>query len=121
MSKSIVCLVAATLAVVTGLSTALAQDPVKIAPGSHKVLLDNDRVRVYEYVGKPGDKLAMHSHPAHFVYFLTPGKARFTGQDGKTTEAEFKAGDTRWSEAVTHTVDNLGPGEVRAIVVELKQ
>ena len=45
-----------------------AQDMVKVAPKNCKVLLDNDRVRVIRVVSKPGEKMEMHSHPAHIVY-----------------------------------------------------
>jgi hypothetical protein len=45
-----------------------AQDMVKVAPKNCKVLLDNDRVRVIRVVSKPGEKMEMHSHPAHIAW-----------------------------------------------------
>ena len=41
----------------------MSEDAVKVAPNSYKSILENERVRVLEYRGKPGDKTAMHSHP----------------------------------------------------------
>jgi len=99
----------------------MAPDVVKVAPNQCKVLLENDRVRVVEIWIKPGEKLAMHSHPAAVTYFLTAVKAKTTSPDGKTTETEAKAGEARWSEALSHAQENLGKAEVRALVIEMKE
>ncbi len=98
-----------------------AQDIVKVAPKNCKVLLENDRVRVVRVVTKPGEKLEMHSHPANIIYALASAKAKFTSSDGKTEERELKAGEAVWSEAVTHSTENTGTGESRALVIELKK
>ncbi len=98
-----------------------AQDMVKVAPKNCKVLLDNDRVRVVRVVTKPGEKLEMHSHPANIVYSMTSGKAKFTSADGKTEERELKAGQAVWSDAVTHSTENVGTSESRVLVIELKK
>lgn len=98
----------------------MAQDAVKLDPDRNKLVFENDRVRVYEVTSPPGNTLGMHSHPAHVVYFLTPGKTRFKAADGKVTEGEVKAGEARWSEPVTHSVENIGTTTLRAVVVELK-
>jgi len=102
-------------------STAVAQDPVKVAPEKCKVLLENDRVRVLDFWLKPGDKLPMHSHPAAVTYFMTTGKVKTTLPDGKSTEMEPKAGEARWAEPVTHANENIGAAEAHVIVVELKE
>jgi len=98
-----------------------AQDMVKVAPKNCKVLLDNDRVRVIRVVTKPGEKLEKHSHPDYIIYALTPGKRKFTSADGKREERALKAGQTVWSDAVTHTVENTGTTEDRTLVIELKK
>ncbi len=97
-----------------------AQDMVKVAPKNCKVLLDNDRVRVIEVRIKPGEKIAMHSHPANVVYSFTAGKAKFTLPDGKAEEREIKAGQAIWSAAVTHASENTGTALSRVLVIELK-
>lgn len=111
---------AATLSLLLGAVAALAQDPLKVGPDQNKLVLENDRVRVYEVKNPPGGTLKMHSHPAHVVYFLESGKAKFTNADGKVTEAEVKAGQALWSEPVTHSVENTGTTPLRAVVIELK-
>jgi len=110
----------ATLLLLVGAGTALAQDPAKVSPGTTKVLLENDRVRVLDVRVKPGGKVPMHSHPAYVVYFLSDGKTRFTYPDGKTEEREGKAGAAAWSEAVTHAAENVGTTELHVLNIELK-
>ncbi len=111
----------ATLALVVATKTAMAQDQVKVAPNNTKVLLENDRVRVLDVQTKPGEKLAMHSHPAYLVYSLSTSKAKFTSPDGKTTESELKAGAVNWREAETHAVENVGTTDSHVLVIELKK
>src|SRR5271167_171670 len=108
------------LFVVTG--TALAQDVTTVAGGTetHKVLLDNANVRVLDVRLPPGQKVAMHSHPANVTYFLTDAKFKVTSPDGKTEERDSKAGQARWSEAVTHAIVNVGTSEVHLVQTELK-
>jgi len=113
---------AALVGLIALLATSLcAQDLVKVAPKNCKVLLDNDQVRVVRVVLKPGEKLPMHSHPNNVVYSLSGGKAKYTLADGKTEERELKAGQTTWSEAVSHSTENSGTTESRSLVFELKK
>jgi quercetin dioxygenase-like cupin family protein len=112
---------AATLSLLLGAAAALAQDPLKVDPARNKLLLENDRVRVYEVNSPPGNTLGMHSHSVHHVvYFTGPGKLKFKNADGKVTEVEVKAGEALWAEPVTHSVENIGTTPIRGVVVELK-
>jgi len=114
----VVLVVAMMLGVVS--KTSMAQDVMKVAPESHKVLLENDRVRVLEYRIKPGKKDAMHSHPDYLVYVLTTGKFKFTLPDGKTFDREGKAGEVLFIEAETHATENVGSTEAHGLLIELK-
>ena len=40
--------------------------------------------------------------------------------DGKTQEETIKAGESRWTPAVTHAVENLSDKDMEGILVELK-
>ena len=98
-----------------------AQDPAKVAPKIVKVLLENYRVRVLEIRANPGEKLPMHSHPAHAVYTLTPIKGRNISRQGEITEFEAKRGTVGWSEPLTHITEYQGNTENHLILVELKE
>ena len=106
---------------VLGFQLARAQDPVKVAPQAFTVKLDNSHARVLAYHSKPGDKEAMHSHPAVLLYIVTGGKIKSTTADGKSTVNEYKAGDVVWREAITHSGENVGTTEVSSILVEFKE
>ncbi len=99
----------------------LAQDPVKVAPNNYKVALENDSVRVLNLTVKPGEKIAMHSHPDHVVYHITAGKVKFTDSAGKTKEVEMKAGEATYAKAETHQPENVGSGELKFVIFELKK
>jgi len=111
----------ATLLLLIATGSALAQDVMKVSPETHKVLLENDQVRVLDARMKPGEKVAMHSHPPNVVYFLTDGKIKITYPDGKTEEREVKAGVAGWSEGVTHAAENVGTTEFHELQIELKK
>ena len=116
--RFLVCVLLTTvLSVVTPIP---AQDVVKVSPETHKVLLENEHVRVLDVHAKPGEKVAMHSHPASTLYYLTDGKLKITYPDGRTEERTVKAGTAVWSEAVTHAVENVGASEFHEVHIELK-
>ena len=106
-----------------GAGSAAAQDAAGVQPRAYRVALENDKLRVLEFNSRPGLAVCgngMHSHPAHLTVTLTAGKARIKTPDGKTFEAENKAGDMFWSEAETHEVENISGKHMRALIVELK-
>lgn len=102
-------------------STASAQDPVKVAPDVYKVALENDSVRVCSVEAKAGAKIAMHSHPDHAVYAISGGKVKFTYPDGKSKEVELKTGEATWVKAETHATENIGTTDLKLVVFELKK
>jgi beta-alanine degradation protein BauB len=103
-------------------SAALAQDVVKVSGGqeTHKVVLDNAEVRVLDVHLQPGQRVAMHSHPASVVYYVTDTKIKFTLPDGTSRVAEAKAGTAVWREPGTHAVENVGTSEFHLVQTELK-
>jgi quercetin dioxygenase-like cupin family protein len=78
------------------------------------------RIRVLEFISDPGDKEGWHSHPAFVVYVVTGGTLRIRTPDGKSLDVEFKTGDIRYREPVTHTTENIGKSQLHAIIVELE-
>jgi hypothetical protein len=51
---------------------------------------------------------------------LSDAKVRVTLADGRQIDAANKFGDVFWSEAETHTVENIGSQVMRALIVEIK-
>jgi quercetin dioxygenase-like cupin family protein len=97
-----------------------AQDAATVTPKVVKVRLENDRVRVLDFISDPGDREGWHSHPAFVVYVVTGGTLRINTPDGKSNDVEFKIGDIRYREPVTHTTENIGKTQLHAIIVELE-
>jgi quercetin dioxygenase-like cupin family protein len=98
-----------------------AQSPMTTSPQYYKVLFENDQVRVFEYRLKPHEIEPMHSHPTEgIVYVLTGARLKFTIPDRPPEERSAAAGEVIWREPVTHSVENVGDTEARAIVFDLK-
>ncbi len=116
MKRSISLLALSLLASIT----ALAQDPTKVDAQHYKVEFENDKVRVLRVKIGPRGKTAMHSHPDAVVVAVTETKVRHSFPDGKSQEAEFKAGAAHWTPAATHVGENLTDKPLEVILVELK-
>jgi quercetin dioxygenase-like cupin family protein len=99
---------------------ALAQDALEVAPEHYTVMLENDHVRVLEVKIKPGEKEAMHTHPATVHIELVPTKVKIAYPDGKSVELEGHQGEAIWVGPVKHTVENIGNTEIHAYIIELK-
>lgn len=84
------------------------------------VRLDNDRLRVLELRLRPGEKEAMHSHPAYLVIVLRPARMRMTSPEDRVTELDLTAGQVSFSEATAHAGENVGTTELHELIVELK-
>ena len=98
----------------------MAGDAAVIAPHFYKVVLENDRVRVLEFRGRPGDKTEMHSHPALVYIGLTECSVKFSSPDGQTVEKNLTAGQLMYLDPVDHAAEILGSNEVHGFIVELK-
>ena len=103
-----------------GDASVLNQDAAKVNAKYINVKVDNARVRVFESTLKPGDKEALHSHPASIIYVIEGGKVRSHAADGSVVEAELKTGDVQYREPLTHWAENIGTTTTRLIIVELK-
>lgn len=95
-------------------------DPVKASPNNYKLLYEDDDVRLLEMTLKAGETDNEHSHPNELVYFLSGGKVKIHLPSGETAEAEPPDGFVMPHEPWTHTVENVGTTDVRAIIYEKK-
>ncbi len=103
-------------------------DAVTAAPEHHKVLLENERVRVLDARITPGDSTPIHTHrwasvlyilgASNFVRFDADGNVVF---DSRAAQTLPPAGTVLWSPPLPlHSVENVGDAEIRVISVELK-
>ena len=95
-------------------------DPVQVSGKNYKTLMENDQVRVLEMTLNVGETDITHSHPDETVYFVSGGKVKIHLPGGDAMEAELPDGHVMWHEAWTHTVENIGTTNIKAIIVENK-
>jgi quercetin dioxygenase-like cupin family protein len=97
-----------------------ALDPVRIAPDTHKVAFENTFVRVLDVHVPAGKIEPRHRHPHGLSVYFTDWEAKVT-VDGKPPQVnQRKTGTVAWSDAVTHTVENVGKSEGHVLRIELK-
>ena len=98
-----------------------ALDPVRVAPDTHKVALENAFVRVLEVHVPAGKIEPRHRHPHGLSVYLTDWEAKVT-IDGRPPQVNKRqAGSFAWSDAVVHTVENVGKNDGRVLRIELKR
>ena len=95
-------------------------DPTKVAGDVYKLILENERVRVFDVRFKPGQKAEMHGHPDHVIYVISDYTLNLRMPDGSSQEIPLKAGQTFWMGAGPHAAENIGKTEGHAVVVELE-
>jgi hypothetical protein len=103
-------------------------DAVAAAPKNHRVLLENDRVRVLEVTVAPGERQAVHAHcwPS-VMHIFYEGISRNYDAEGRLIDeikvapppSEFPK--TLWLQPTPpHSVHNLDSQPIRLLRVELK-
>jgi quercetin dioxygenase-like cupin family protein len=95
-------------------------DPVRVAPDTHKVAFENAFVRVLDVHVPPGKTEPRHRHPHGLSVYLTDWDAKVTVDSRAPQVNSRKAGTFAWSDAVVHTVENVGKSEGRVLRIELK-
>lgn len=104
-------------------------DALVAAPGHHRVLLENDDVRVLETRVAPGERTPVHTHRwpgalyvlgwSDFKRYDHAGNLIF---DSKAASFAPVPGTCIWSGPITpHFIENVGNQELRVIAVELKK
>lgn len=94
-------------------------DAIKVASQVYTLKNDSLGIRILEVNAKPGQAIAMHSHPDNALYVTDGGTAEFTGSDGKKQTVELKTGMSQIGPAESHAVKNTGKTTVKAILVEV--
>ena len=96
-------------------------DMVAASPAMMKVETDNEYVRVTRVTVPPHGTLPMHTHPSRYVVvYVSGGRMKTTGADGKVETASLAPGTVRANAPTKHMNQNLGNKSSEAIVIELK-
>ena len=95
-------------------------DAVSIAPHLHKIVSENNKVRILDVEVKPGDHADLHSHPDNVIIVIQGGTLSMSFKDGSTKEVVLESGSTFFSPSNEHIVDNKGDETIKVIQVELK-
>jgi quercetin dioxygenase-like cupin family protein len=97
-----------------------ALDPVRVAPDTHKIAFENAFVRVLDVHVPAGKVEPRHRHPHGLSVYFTDWEAQVT-VDGRAAQVnQRKAGTFAWSDAVVHTVQNVGKSDGHVLRIELK-
>lgn len=103
-------------------------DAVVAAPEHHKVIFENENIRVLDTRVRPGETVPVHTHRwASVVYTLQTGEfVRFDAMNNTTLDTRVTPHDieidkaSRFPPQQPHSIENVGMSEMRAITVELK-
>lgn len=104
-------------------------DAAAAAPQNHKILLENESVRVFETRIAAGERTPVHTHawPAalyvvtwsDFVRYDPAGKVLL---DSRTMASKPQPGSAMWAAPVgPHYIHNVGTSDLVVIAVEIKR
>jgi mannose-6-phosphate isomerase-like protein (cupin superfamily) len=102
-------------------------DALIAAPQHHLLLLENDSVRVLDTRVPPGETVPLHTHRWPSVLYILSW-SDFVRRDARgavvidsRSSERLLLGAALWSPPLfPHTLENVGPFDLRAISVELK-
>jgi quercetin dioxygenase-like cupin family protein len=115
-----IALVIGAAAVARSQTASDAPDPLQVAADTHKLAFENTFVRVLDVRLPPGKLEPRHRHPHGMSVYFTDWDAKVT-VDGRQPEVHHRqAGTFAWSDAVAHTVQNVGQSEGHILRIELK-
>ena len=103
------------------MTSSLRIDPLISDPGHHRLVLENDKVRIIRAVFGPGE-----AAPGFFdavgavIVSLTPGYFEITSVDGKKAYSRSDFGTATWSPAGRILLKNLSDMNAEFIVIEPK-
>jgi len=102
-------------------------DALLAAPASHRLLLENDRVRVLDVVIEPGAREPEHTHQAVSLMIVDePARIRYYQGDALRFESQVRSESqpgvrVRWMEPEgPHSVENIDEHRYHAIRIELR-
>lgn len=112
----------------SGIEPDEALDAMTAAPDHHRVIFENEHVRVLDARIKPGETVPVHTHrwpsivyalsTSEFIRYDVNGNALL---DSRTANAEIEIDSVISQPPLPpHSIENVGDSEIRAINIELK-
>jgi len=98
---------------------ALGQDLVSVAPQAAKIEYEDARFRIVRLKIAPDETLPMHDRPYRVIIPLTPGDAKLTLPDGRTSISRTQAGHVTFSGPGKRSVTNVGV-PIENVLIEFK-
>jgi len=98
----------------------IIKEVVDTYPANTTVKIENDYIKVVEFILKPGDKLPLHKGDPRAIYSLSDYKLKWTEGD-KETEKEWTKGHAHWHNAIDHAAENIGDTDANFLVVTRKE
>jgi beta-alanine degradation protein BauB len=96
-------------------------DALAASPENFHLVLENENVRVLEYVLLPGQKDRPHTHPRRIAHVMSGGTLRVGFPDGTSMVFEEKTGESSWSApSPLHDTGNIGTTPIKMLLVEVK-
>ena len=96
-------------------------DPVKVAPTTHRLLFENQYVKVIEARIPPGVHDAKHAHNKGVLVFLDDYDMQMKYYPKGDSKVVHRTARTAvWSDALVHETINVGKTTSHAIRIELK-
>lgn len=94
-------------------------DAVAVDPDVHRLIIENEHIRVFDARASRGTRSPMHTHPP--LVLVSIGKARFrmTLPDGTTPVVDLNPGQVLWVQGAKHAWELLA-GELHVIAAEIK-
>lgn len=104
-------------------------DAMVAAPNHHRLLLENEKVRVIEARIEPGDTVPIHTHrwpSTHYVLswsdFVRRDDKGTVVLDTRQAGLNVEPGSALWSTALPpHSLENVGDAPLHIISVEVKE
>lgn len=94
-------------------------DPTDIDPEGHRIVFENDHVRIVEARHVAGTEFPEHTHRPRVVVSVGTYRMRSVAPDGSVTIVDRRAGDAVWIEEEHHAATVL-VGPTHAIEIEVK-